>query len=131
MAREILFRGRSIASGGAWIYGNSLIQWGSGTAISNNIAESRLDRFTYSEVVQVCQFTGLNDCKGINIYEGDILQYKDSNGVTQIGEVKYDQNHCCFIVQGLKSAPQSLNAFWEFEVVGNVYDNPELLYMYM
>lgn len=126
--REIKFRAREIATK-KYIYGN-LIHYEEGA----NFSIFETDIRKYSEDVDlntIGQYTGLNDGKGVDIYEGDILQYKDSNGVTQIGEVRYDQNHCCFIVQGLKSAPQSLNAFWEFKVVGNVYDNPELLYMYM
>lgn len=38
------------------------------------------DRFVTIDPSTVCQFTGLKDCEGNEIWEGDIVKYKDTHG---------------------------------------------------
>jgi len=88
----------------------------------------------YSDGIDVMQYTGLKDKNGKEIYEGDIVQNKDFieqwDEATEdvIGVVElYDG---CF---GLVNSEDDLSnelplfALTEIEVIGNVYDNPELL----
>lgn len=73
------------------------------------------------------QYTGLNDKNGKEIYEGDIVQFTIEHE-EEIDDVTYKEavhfSEGCFNVDG--EVP--LNAFSdECEVIGNIYENPELL----
>ena len=77
----------------------------------------------------ICQCTGLKDKKGKLIYEGDIVKclYNSygENGV-YIGKVIYREDTCCFVAANSESTDYE---WWEEEkeVIGNIFDNPELL----
>lgn len=69
------------------------------------------------------QFTGLTDKNGKEIYEGDILKYKiqgtlqnDNYVVDTLENLYLDCNH---------SDPYY--RITEMEIIGNVYENPELI----
>jgi len=61
------------------------------------------------------QFTGLKDKNGVKIYEDDIMENKEMESK----EVVIFSEGCFSIY--------SLLALEEFEVIGNIYENPELL----
>ena len=77
----------------------------------------------------VGQFTGLQDSKGIDIYEGDILQYKENNYKVYWVDNEYRFNVARFNKKNSLDMLSNLNYFEEsgIEVIGNIYDNPELL----
>ena len=79
------------------------------------------------------QSTGLKDKNGKEIFEGDIVKYK-SGCNTYTEEVAYDKNFAGFGVRDANT--DIIFTFWELaedidlislEVVGNIYENPELL----
>ena len=77
------------------------------------------------------QFTGLKDSKGREVYEGDIIQYKIPwNGETVVRLVKYDKNFLSFVVGDVDGTFVQLCEVLDMEkirVMGNIYENPELL----
>jgi hypothetical protein len=72
----------------------------------------------YKWIVEDLQFTGLPDKNGKEIWEGDIVKY----GVDAY-QVFYEGGAYCL----KKDIWFSDNAAKHFEVIGNIYSNPELL----
>ncbi|MFQ9515381.1 MAG: YopX family protein [Eubacterium sp.] len=71
----------------------------------------------------LCQYTGLTDKNGKKIFEGDILNVIYSD---QQGECHYTEN---YILHDLRNTSVIgwLDYANELEIVGNKFDNPELL----
>lgn len=120
--REILFRGKSTESKShEWYFG--------GYVAFNCISTIDGEVIVFPETVG--QFTGLTDKNGTKIFEGDIItsayyleKDKTKNSIIEYGEWNCS---CCNGVFGWVS-----NGFVDFRdedviVIGNIYDNPELL----
>lgn len=88
--------------------------------------ERTIKRYEPSENrFDIMQYTGLHDENGKEIYEGDIVKSffidTDENGNEiykyYIIEVKYDEVLCSY----------KIDKFMNLEVIGNIYENKELL----
>lgn len=82
----------------------------------------------------VMQSTGLRDKNGMEIYEGDIVKFSDCDDDVYITPVVWDKSCACFGLSFSGKYPISFDYLEEFytelkdiEVVGNIYENPELL----
>ena len=82
----------------------------------------------------ICQCTGLKDEDGKKIFEGDIVGYIDctstENGYSEHycrGRVAWDEETASFQVTERLSAESYEVLDRECNVLGNIFDNPELL----
>jgi uncharacterized phage protein (TIGR01671 family) len=80
------------------------------------------------------QFTGLTDKNSKEIYEGDVITYKRSIGnwtgqyMTTTHTIVFSKEVFAFVME-YGSQYIKLRKHWgyEYEVIGNIYENPELL----
>lgn len=77
----------------------------------------------YHKDILLMQYTGLKDKNGKEIYEGDILLTKDIEGEKYQTCVTYENG---MFLSGEEPLYDDVFLF-EAEVVGNIYENPELL----
>ena len=134
MNREILFRGKRVGNGN-WIEGYFVllaINEGLKHAIYTGADEGR---FILFEVIPdtVGQSTGLCDKNGNKIFEGAIVRFYDkdwtANGIATVdfetGRWKINGHYTTKL-----SSIVWLDLYrkgFEYEVIDNIYDNPELL----
>ena len=78
----------------------------------------------------VMQFTGLKDKNSKEIYEGDIVKFTLTDGfsyvVDEYGVVEYKSGNF-YILNGLDEYIASDINTNKIKIVGNIYENPELL----
>lgn len=130
MRDRYLFRGKRIDNG-EWEYGylygiweQGYILWGMTNNVPNMV---EVDPET------ICQYTGLIDKNGKMIWENDIVGFWDTysteNGQAEmdcIGKVVWDDETISFQVTNRLSA-ESYEVLDECSVIGNIFDNLELL----
>lgn len=75
----------------------------------------------------ICRPTGLKDRHGKLIWENDIVKFKRSDDKEFVGEISYVEHYGAFFVIHSGCSDNQLYAFGDYEVIGNIFDNPELL----
>lgn len=128
--REITFRGYSKEWG--WVYGDYQEPYGIyPPQIFPRKGTVDYDEFEGIVVIHetVGQYTGLTDNNGVKIFEGDLClcnrNINDRFDKT-VFEIKYDEI-IGFYGESKTENTISADEFFMCEIVGNVFDNPELL----
>ena len=89
-------------------------------------------RFVGFKNIDLMQSTGLKDKNGKEIFEGDILAFKTDDDVINV-KIFWDEKHALFMFRSEKYNEEELLAelveanTYPFEIIGNVYENKELL----
>lgn len=123
--REILFRGKCIANG-EWVQGYPCRYGWIGKEKDYIIPDYASALYTAEiDPETVGQYTGIVDKYGMKIFEGDIVWNDYDNGK---GKVEWDNDMAKFIITFSTFTIDFDNIYGdELDVIGNVYDNPELL----
>lgn len=129
MNRVINFRGKRIGTK-EWVYGYYYAECGNTYIFENRQAESMTKRNIIIRVTEdnISQYTGCKDINGAEVYEGDIVQF---DGIML--KVIYDETLASFVLIHIDNSFKcstplgEMLKFSPFEIVGNCWDNPELL----
>lgn len=123
MKREIKFKAKSIYNG-EWVYGDLLHQ-ADGTHIFMGKGENGHTLCPRVDPSTVCQFTGLKDEKGNEIWEGDIVHDSyDLLDIDNFYEVVYIEEEGTFAFKSLDKVDnyEPFVNLLEAYVVGNKFD---------
>lgn len=141
MNREILFRGKR-TDNGEWVEGYYLYDGVSGKSYihvsgnsvneSDKVGQEGYLRFVAYEIDSepICQYTGLTDKNGQKIWENDVCMIHSSSIDEEDGyfAVEWDDDGARFALYGNGLTVDFDNYHGrECEVIGNRFDNPELL----
>jgi uncharacterized phage protein (TIGR01671 family) len=121
MNREIKFRGYD-KDNKRWRYGH-FFETIEGIRNCYNILENKDIRY-YCNYKSITQYTGVIDRNGVEIYEGDIVNFDkvEWGGDDNIHVVTWDKTYGCWCFGGGSISDMEFR-----EVIGNIYENPELL----
>lgn len=144
MKDRYLFKAKRLDNG-EWVQGYLIYSF-TGVPIIVTEYDNILMLVTRYEVdlKTICQCTGLKDKNGKLIWEGDIILFQRDNDdcpfpnkdtKKRLGKVFYKDFRTTFAIGMGKSGSESLNYdLWKYvqngnrvEVIGNIFDNPELL----
>ncbi len=77
------------------------------------------------DVLELMQYTGLKDENGVEIYEGDVVKITDCKyGNKFRGEISF-KNGSYVVESNIATHYRFID--YHIEVIGNIYENPELL----
>ena len=124
---------------GEWVFGNCIDDGVTGQVFihtvgnsvneSDKVGEEGCLQFVAFEVAPatICQCTGLKDKNGKLIWENDVVSYCDCTKEDYV--IAWEQNKACFEYQEYSCSMMNFDELsgCEVEVIGNIFDNPELL----
>ncbi|MFD1206668.1 YopX family protein [Sporosarcina contaminans] len=131
MSRVNKYRGKDKKTG-QWVYGSYVATAvGLHYIIPQNLISNVLPEWIVDKE-SVGQFTGLHDKTGVEIYEGDVLKIPDLYETPENTHATYHNETVYFEQGAFRTVNGKLDEDWDYlseesEVIGNIYENPELL----
>ena len=129
--REILFRGKQVDNG-EWVEGdfchpcNIVFEaMGYDEVLGQKDVPVINDYAVIPETVG--QYTGLTDKNGTKIFEGNIVNFKTTAYHFKNCRIKYQSCYARYCAIDNKGYEYPMDKTFEYEVIGNIHDNPELL----
>lgn len=109
-AENIKFKAKRLDNN-TWVEGYFYAECGNTYIIENRQEESMLNRnITYEvDTDTICQFTGLKDCKGKEIFEHDLIHFV---GFTHTAEVIWSECNYAFMV-----ISENKHSYWLHDVI--------------
>lgn len=126
MKREIKFRAWD-KENGCWASIDSVALCADGSVAYLLPEEDDMPPYL-EEDVEIMQYTGLKDNNGREVYEGDVLDIglQNQGGKPVVAPVSYEKYIAGYVLDnGGDGIWQRLDE--DCEVIGNIYENPELL----
>ena len=75
--------------------------------------------------IELLQFPGAKDQAGQEVYEADVIKFND--GIDDIyGLISYDDEDAVYCVSYENVTEHLSNMAGDFEIVGNIFENPDL-----
>lgn len=125
MNDRFLFRGKRVDNG-EWVEGFLMDDNYINTPFNDNDVGGRFDDPVEVDPSTICQCTGLK-----KFYEKDIVKRIDIHkvGDPSIGIIEYDVENTAFVIHWIDEQKYSPMYPWKdkIEVIGNIFDIPELL----
>lgn len=122
--KNIKFKAKQLNSG-KWFEGD-LVRLGNRVCIGGDHIK---DGITDVDPSTVCMFTGLKDCEGNEIWEGDIIS---SPHFERVATVKWDDSLCGFkcsdVTGNINFSFTAIAHCSEWSIVGNKFDKKNVAY---
>lgn len=130
--RERLFKAKR-KDNSEWVTGYYVAKYDiDGTLIHYIFLNKGINVWEFVEIIPetLCQYTCLTDKNGEKIWENDVCKINESSIDEEDGnfQVEWDNDSARFVLNGFGLTVDFDNVYgYECEVIGNIFDNKELL----